>query len=171
MIVDGFQDAEKAYSAVHTAALRKAHEARKASAPDEIMKEAYFLEAYAQHFLTDLFSSGHLRTPRRRLHKNSLLHLYLVDQCAKLMHDEDSANGLWVRNKRGDWWAAYGDKQLWSAKSNQNYRMAVKAAQAGLDEVRETYVKGKIPAADQFSALELVRAPQIRIYMHSPEFT
>jgi hypothetical protein len=80
-IVDGFQDAEKAYSAVHTAALRKAHEARKASAPDEIMKEAYFLEAYAQHFLTDLFSSGHLRTPRRRLHKNSLLHLYPVDQC------------------------------------------------------------------------------------------
>jgi hypothetical protein len=76
------------------------------------------------------------------------------------MHDEDSANGLWVRNKRGDWWAAYGDKQLWSAKSNQNYRMAVKAAQAGLDEVRKTYATGEIPAADEFSALKLVRAPR-----------
>ncbi|KAJ7922002.1 hypothetical protein B0H13DRAFT_2413373 [Mycena leptocephala] len=141
------KDAAKAYSAVHTAALRKAKEAYEASqsaadeatteAVNKIMTEAYFLEAYAQHFLTDLFSSGHLRTPRRKLHRNMLLH------------------GYPVRNKRGDGWAAYGDKQLWSDKSNQNFRMAVEAAQAGLDEVRNTRGKGTIPDAKEFSALEL----------------
>jgi hypothetical protein len=71
-----------------------------------------------------------------------------------------------VRNKRGDGWAAYGDKQLWSDKSNQNFRMAVEAAQAGLDEVRNTRGKGTIPDAKEFSALELVRDAENKCDMH-----
>ncbi|KAJ7153772.1 hypothetical protein C8R46DRAFT_912225 [Mycena filopes] len=162
------QDAYNAYSAVHTAALRKAKEAHDAgpSQADRILAEAYFLEAYAQHFLTDLFSSGHLRTPRRVLHRNLLgddpeegIEPYPADRCAQMMHDEDCANGLWVRNARGDAWATYGDKQLWSGKSNQNMRQAVKAAQAGVDEVRNTRDIGVIPAAKDFAALQLVRQP------------
>ncbi|KAJ7878126.1 hypothetical protein B0H14DRAFT_1655844 [Mycena olivaceomarginata] len=163
------KDAEKAYSALHSGALLKAKEAYDAgpSRADEIMKEAYFLEAYGQHFLTDLFSSGHLRTPRRALHSTLTMSegprtfaalsspetLYPQDFCARRMHDEDCANGLWVRNSKGKGWAAYGDKQLLSAKSNQNFQMALNAAQAGLDEVWETRLNGNIPAI--FTALNL----------------
>ncbi|KAF7335120.1 Phosphatidylcholine-hydrolyzing phospholipase [Mycena venus] len=177
------KDAQRAYGVVHIAALFKAKEAndahnRKKNAeetggkydgptPDRIMQEAYFLEAYAQHFLTDLFSSGHLRTPRRALHGKleisealpSKLPLseavYALDFTAKRMHDEDCANGLWVRNSKGQGWAVYGDKQILSAKSNENFRRALIAAQAGLDEVWETRKTGESPKNGKFAALEL----------------
>jgi hypothetical protein len=36
------------------------------------LKEAYIYEAFASHYLTDLFSSGHIRAPRRQLHAPSV---------------------------------------------------------------------------------------------------
>ncbi|KAJ7220582.1 hypothetical protein GGX14DRAFT_675245, partial [Mycena pura] len=157
------KDAEKAYSALHTAALRKAKDAHDGSKDmaDTTMVQAYFLEGYAQHFLTDLFSSGHLRTPRRKLHENffgdpeNLPNPWPADGCAQKMHNEDCANGLWVRNLNGEGWAAYGDKQLFSSKSDRNLVQALKAAQAGADEVRKTRLTGEIPDADDFAALQL----------------
>ncbi|OJD34158.1 phosphatidylcholine-hydrolyzing phospholipase [Diplodia corticola] len=61
------EDAVKAYKAGHVAALRQAKTAHNTRSIVDL-RHAYFLEAFAAHFLTDLFSSGHLRTPRRALH-------------------------------------------------------------------------------------------------------
>ncbi|KAJ6528628.1 hypothetical protein DFH09DRAFT_1371197 [Mycena vulgaris] len=181
------EDAYKAYSAVHSAALRKATEAY--SHPEhaeDLLREAYFLEAYAQHFLTDLFSAGHLRTPRRALHRNffgdsgdedeapSIIdRMYAEDRCAQKMHDEDCANGLWVRNARGDQWVVYGDKQLWSGKSCQNFMMAVNACQAGVDEVWRARQSGNPPIPADFEGLKWtpqVTADAIDPFNFSPMF-
>ncbi|KAJ9638282.1 hypothetical protein H2199_006969 [Coniosporium tulheliwenetii] len=123
---DPAQDARNAYSAGHLAALAQGERARTSGSTSDL-KEAYFMEAFAQHFLTDLFSTGHMRTPRRVLHEPYSdvdpppdgpdypdLDLWPADACAQIMHNEDSANGLWVSNSLGETWAAYGDRQLWS---------------------------------------------------------
>ncbi|KAJ7766472.1 hypothetical protein DFH07DRAFT_955203 [Mycena maculata] len=165
------QCAYNAYKAVHSAALDVARKAfTRPDKAEEILCAAYFLEAYAQHFLTDLFSSGHLRTPRRALHKtlfpsfatsdhsqffDPVDWLSPRDRCAQKMHDEDCANGLWVTNAVGDTWAAYGDKQLLSGKSYQNFLQAVKACQAGVDEVFEASQNGKTRPPNMFYALQL----------------
>ena len=53
-------DARTAYDAGHYAALQ--------TALDGNLMDAYALNAFADHFLEDSFSAGHMRTPRRGLH-------------------------------------------------------------------------------------------------------
>lgn len=60
-----------AYCLGHTRALQLARLAQSKPTDAEKTKQlryAYAHEAFAAHFLTDLFSSGHLRSPRRPLH-------------------------------------------------------------------------------------------------------
>lgn len=54
-------DARTAYNTGHAAAIQRAIGGD--------LEGAYTLNAFADHFLEDSFSSGHLRTPRRHLHK------------------------------------------------------------------------------------------------------
>ena len=161
------KDAVHAYSAGHTAALRTAKDANESGQSSDL-KKAYFLEGFALHYLTDLFSTGHMREPRRILHKmytnrdvqpdpeDPELTLYPADQCAQRQHDEDCANGLWVRNRLGEAWPAYGDKQLFGQKSAKNFKQAVSASQSGIAEIWDTYRTGIIPATDDFEALKRV---------------
>jgi hypothetical protein len=101
-----------------------------------------------------MFSSGHIRTPRRLLHSTSFtIDKYPGDQCCKAQHDEDSANGLWVTNAAGDSWAAYGDKQLGQGRSGKNRQMVTSASQAGIDEIYETYKSGQVATFNEFKAL------------------
>ena len=148
---------------MHSAALQAA----KSAETDAQLKEAYFLEAYGQHFMTDLFSTGHMRAPRRILHSEfplsdlefSLAGLFNVwpgDQCCRNQHDEDCANGLWVTNALGESWAAYGDKQLLDGRSAKNRQYAVQASQMGADEVWLTFDTRKAPEPSDFSALKKV---------------
>ena len=146
---------------MHTAALQQAVKgSSKAN-----LKEAYFLEAYGQHFLTDTFSAGHLRAPRRILHSTSplkhqprdpdrLFALWPGDQCCRDQHDEDCANGLWVTNALGESWAVCGDKQILDGRSAKNLQYAIQASQRGVDEVWKTFETGVIPQPSEFSALE-----------------
>lgn len=71
-------DARTAYQTGHLAALNHA-------ASDDMSKtnlfEAYSMNAFADHFLQDLFSSGHMRTTRRQLHGGLL---YVRDKCAQV---------------------------------------------------------------------------------------
>lgn len=56
--------AHDAYSAGHELAMEKAREASKAGHQEtkiRLLEEAYSIDAFACHFLTDSFSSGHLR--------------------------------------------------------------------------------------------------------------
>lgn len=114
---------------------------------------AYCLEAFACHFLTDLFSSGHLRTPRRALHTPN----QASDLCAQRMHDEDSYNGLSVQNAAGASWTAYGDKRLNDTVNTQNFGIARQVVQMSLNEVINA-LKTKSPTP-VFGALNLI--PQL----------
>ena len=129
------------------------------------LDQAYFLEGFALHYLTDLFSTGHLRVPRRKLHRTWFREpeepgspgwSYPADSLANRQHNEDCANGLWVRNKLGDAWPAYGDKQLYSGKSAKNRQQALRAAQFGVSEVWDTYTSGSMPDPGEFKALHMV---------------
>lgn len=68
-------DARTAYNAGHRAALDVALQGGKK------LELAYILNAFADHFLQDSFSAGHLRTPRRALHRSSNP---TADLCAKV---------------------------------------------------------------------------------------
>ena len=153
---------------MHSAALQKAVNATSESD----LHEAYFLEAYGQHFLTDLFSTGHLRSPRRVLHSTEpfsvassntspvestgLFDVWPGDQCCRNQHDEDCASGLWVTNALGQSWAAYGDKQLLDGRSAKNLQYAVQASQLGADEIWHAYQKPPAPKPSDFAALKKV---------------
>lgn len=67
-------DAITAYAVGHGIALKLARQAASEKTFEEKRKklmEAYLYDAFAAHFLTDLFSAGHLRVPRRQLHCKS----------------------------------------------------------------------------------------------------
>ncbi len=62
--------------------------------------------AFADHFLTDAFASGHLRVPR-----DALVGLPGALP-TRQMHDEENVQGLWVQSASGFVWRAYGDDNL-----------------------------------------------------------
>ena len=70
----GANHKQTAYGVGHTIALEKASSAGKrtdTSSRKNALKEAYLYEAFAAHYITDLFCSGHCRVPRRKLHNGS----------------------------------------------------------------------------------------------------
>jgi hypothetical protein len=152
---------QRAYVIAHTTAFQTALE-YKDKKTDELLEKAYLQEAWALHFLTDMFAAGHMRTPRRlffcdevgsrTLYQKATSALtlgsrYLGDNnqeggimlgglIAKCMHDEDNRRGLKVKNKNGDTWTAYGDGELFDEQANENRRRAVHAAQTSFKEIR-----------------------------------
>jgi len=70
-----------------------------------IPAEAIALTAYGCHFLTDAFSSGHMRVPRQALGLDGSL-------AAKVMHDTDGYYGLEVSDQFQATWRAFGDGYL-----------------------------------------------------------
>lgn len=73
---------------------------------DRELDAALVRNAFADHFLTDAFASGHLRVPR-----DGLVGLTGALPTRK-MHDEENVQGLWVQTASGFVWRAYGDDQL-----------------------------------------------------------
>lgn len=115
------------------ATYRAGHACALQAAANGDYQRAYFLEAFACHFLTDLFSAGHLRTPRKTLHTNNPA----ADLCSRFMHDEDSYNGLVVQDNSANptSWIAYGDKRLNDTLNATNFSRARNAVQISLNEV------------------------------------
>ena len=70
-----------------------------------IPADAIALVAFGLHFMTDAFSSAHMRTPRDNLGEAGAL-------LSKIMHDIDGKIGLYVKNGFGDKWRAFGDGLL-----------------------------------------------------------
>jgi hypothetical protein len=75
------------------------------SATAPIPAEAIARTAYSLHYLTDAFSSGHMRVPRVQMGVNG-------GMAAKVMHDVDNEYGLIVKNGFGKMWRAFGDGYL-----------------------------------------------------------
>jgi hypothetical protein len=73
---------------------------------DRNLDAALVRNAFADHFLTDAFASGHLRVPR-----DALVGLSGALPTRK-MHDEENVQGLWVQSATGFVWRCYGDDNL-----------------------------------------------------------
>jgi hypothetical protein len=141
-----------AYIAGHTVAVQQAILAKN-SADETQLELAYAMNAFADHYLTDLFSAGHLRVPRREL-AAVVTPSDLGSLITRFMHDEDSKFGLNVRNGDGDQWRAYGDKRYFDAIDSINRMHVNQAVQASADEIFAAYLSGIAPSPGNFAALK-----------------
>ena len=117
------------------------------------LQRAYMYLAFACHYLTDSFSGGHLRTPRRHLHDFSAPHTstthFAPDACSNLMHNEDSYNGVWVHNDAGDNWIAFGDGRYFDEANRANRNVMRAAVREAIRDVHEAFKSGTVPASPQ----------------------
>lgn len=131
-----------AYKAGHAVACREAGlaAAEKDPAVREVrLERAYAMNAFADHFLTDLFSAGHLRVPRKQMYDRTDGAKWVLGELCRTMHGEDGRYGLNVTNANGDKWVAYGDSYLLDTKSKPNADYAVRAVQDSASEVWDSY--------------------------------
>lgn len=142
-----------AYQAGHGAALQQALRAR-GSGDERDLQLAYAMNAFADHFLTDLFSAGHLRVPRKAL-ADTVTPSDIGSLVSRFMHDEDSKYGLRVRNAEGEQWRAYGDKRYFDSVDVANRRQVGRAVQRSADEVFQAFDKGQATSPEQYAALRL----------------
>ncbi|OJA19207.1 hypothetical protein AZE42_06768 [Rhizopogon vesiculosus] len=134
-------DARISYNAGHATAIQMAISGD--------LEGAYAMNAFADHFLEDSFSAGHLRTPRRILHRNKNV---AADVCAKYMHDEDNAIGISVKNSRGESWTLYGDKRALDSVDEDNKKRCVHSVQASADEIYKAYQTKQAPSPVDYQA-------------------
>lgn len=165
---DHFQaQAEQTYKAGHETAIETAKAAHLES--DEGRKWKLFMlaltqELWALHFLTDLFSAGHMRTPRKELYdyaqtQSSVPLQYgrrgIAGLLAQIMHDEDNHIGLEVTRKiDGATWRAFGDKCYFDPENRtattlddkelNNHDIVLATVKVALAEVYEAFVKGDV---------------------------
>lgn len=142
-----------AYIAGHTAALQQAVLAGK-SADDKQLELAYAMNAFADHFLTDLFSAGHVRVPRKQV-AAVVTPSDLGSLITRFMHDEDSKFGLNVSNGQGDRWHSYGDKRYFDSVDHRNRQQVKLAVQRSADEIFASYLSGSLPAPASYAALKV----------------
>lgn len=140
-----------AYNAGHAVACREAGSA--AAEKDPAMKvlrleRAYAMNAFADHFLTDLFSAGHLRVPRKEMYDRTGIKMLLGELC-RTMHNEDGKNGLKVTSAAGHTWTAFGDGFLRDTKSKPNADFVARAVQDSAGEVWESYVDAAKPVKNK----------------------
>ncbi|MET8336035.1 DUF4157 domain-containing protein [Streptosporangium canum] len=124
------------WRAMHTQALALA---RRASTNPTLANQAWGLNAAADHFLTDAFSGGHIRTPRADLKAQGKL----GDLESIVEHDLDNEYGVMVKNARGDTpWPAYGDLQLTRAGNEINRAKVMEGVELSKRDIAEAISKG-----------------------------
>jgi hypothetical protein len=151
-----------AYIAGHTAAVQQAVLAKN-SGDEKLLEIAYAMNAFADHYLTDLFSAGHLRVPRKQL-AAVVTPSDLGSLITRFMHDEDSKFGLNVRNGNGDQWRAYGDKRYFDVIDSANRVQVNQAVQLSADEIFAAYLSGVAPSPSHFSALK--KLPDLQVVLN-----
>ncbi len=104
-------------------------------------------EGFAQHFLTDAFAAGHIRTKR----KKTFLNLSQSPAIAEHKHDYDNFHGLYVKMslpwEEGEKkWKSYGDHCLFTPHGRENLENILKMSYWSLKEVLEKiFCKDFIP--------------------------
>lgn len=148
-----------AYKTGHKYALETAREgfikkeAGNIQEANRLLELAYAQNAFANHYLTDSFSAGHMRTPRRAIADGVFLPAALNLLIANLMHNEDNRHGLNVVNAEGTSWVAYGDGYLYKPEAELQRIVMLDAMQRSADGVYNTFMTGVIP--DKFSEMDL----------------
>jgi hypothetical protein len=132
---------------------------------------AYAVNAFADHFLTDIFSGGHIRTPRKEMYDAAYgPNSYIASILARIMHDEDSRFGLWVENQRGDSWVAYGDKRYRDVANYANAKIVQKCVQQSMDDVYEAARTRSVPRAVALDYIPNLDADWLDRRNYSPLF-
>lgn len=125
------------------------------------------LEAFGCHFLTDLFATGHMRTPRRRLGEYFGVLRGALRMSAG-MHDEDNERGLWCTTRlcaEGKSagarivWRAYGDGRLLADDACEHLTMVREAVRRSVAELYDAYAGRATPEADRAEAYIPVPLP------------
>jgi hypothetical protein len=119
----------EAYSAGHSVACKTAAAGNQS---EEVLEFALTMNACASHFLSEMFSSGHMRTPRR----------FLGRATAWWMENEDDQWGLNVHNKRGDDWRAYGNTCHAEPANKKNAEIELEALQASAEAILQAWKDG-----------------------------
>jgi hypothetical protein len=94
----------------------------------------------SDHFLTDMFSAGHARTPRFELYAqcgSTVGGLY-----SNAQHDEENERGVIMKNKQNDQWLALGDSRLWDMGDKTNRKMVKKAVATSIRDVALCFLHG-----------------------------
>lgn len=143
------------YTVGHTLALEAAITAHQTNDRTQL-ELAYAMNAFASHFLSDRFSSGHIRTPRVEL-LNTVTPSVVGSLLVKYMHNEENRFGLHVHNQRGDHWIAYGDRFYFEDKNKDNRDKLHEALQLSADEIFSAYLTGTMPTYD--GVLDLISEP------------
>lgn len=158
------QNAREAYQIGHAYAMQVARNAGK-NKDIEGLKRAYARDAFACHFLTDLFSAGHIRNQRGALETFliSKLKIFPNNLAKKLagvltaaQHEKDGDDGLNVENENKDQWRAYGDGHFFSPKNEENRKKAIEATQRSVEEVYQAYVNYNSPEPIPSTVNELI---------------
>jgi hypothetical protein len=98
---------------------------------------AWGLNAAGDHFLTDAFSGGHIRTPRAALTGK------LASIESKILHDLDNSYGVEVSNLRKDpTWIAYGDNLLNDPRNAQSRGYALEAVRFSKQDIADALAQG-----------------------------
>lgn len=153
-------DALTAYQTGHRSALEnaqkgfvKVHEGRMEEAL-KLLELAYAENAFASHYLSDAFASGHIRVPRRAIDTEVLLPPVLKLILTNIMHAEDNKYGLNVVNARGDQFKVYGDDYLFVPEAATQRAIMVQALQYSADAIYDTFITGNVPS--NYPELDLV---------------
>lgn len=142
-------EAREAYRVGHACARRKVEEAKVAieeSIQMLLLRDALTMELFAQHFFTDLFASGHVRTPRKAIFnyvqgkKFTPGKSAIAGLLAKEMHDEDNRAGLKVKNQRGQSWESFGDACYFEPKDGENRDIVSEAVADGLVDLIDCFL-------------------------------
>ncbi len=141
-----------AYTQGHHVALEQAIKA-KYSGKRSDLEQAYAMEAFAAHYLSDQFTAGHLRTPREELNQK-ITPAVLGSLLASYMHQEENKYGIHVHNASGMQWVVYGDTSYFNPLNQINRNMLLSTLQQSADEVFNSYYTGSIP--EQFAALDML---------------
>jgi hypothetical protein len=125
----GHTNAIRMYVSLHLLAVdmaEKAGELARSNQPEvgSRLQRALFLNAFADHFLEDAFSAGHLVVNRSMLAS-------LTNN--KALHDFYCEHGTMVVNRKGEIWRAYGDGYL--DAENATGERIVRAVQLSVEDV------------------------------------
>ncbi|KAH7148075.1 hypothetical protein DER46DRAFT_672082 [Fusarium sp. MPI-SDFR-AT-0072] len=123
-------EARSTYNAGHAVALEVA------AGGD--LKTALAVNAFADHFLQDFFTAGHIRVPRNEIAEIAKNHPYSIPV---LKHGE---LGLWLESPSGEKWKAFGDGRLpgkvfSSEATSTNLDHYRKAVQQSISKVRDAF--------------------------------
>lgn len=159
---------------------------------EKMLELALFTNAFADHYLSDMFSAGHLRIPRSQIDSyverhQEFEHLTAEQKREKgsaisgaltqYLHNLDGVNtGIKVRNSRGDNFVIRSDKQLFSQQNSAelsgeitehpNAQMPIEAVYLSLKDIFEVFHQGPAPQHQPFTALTL--APMVDFSVEQP---